>query len=88
MHRGKLVVVSVFVLAVILATSGLIYRYLQTSDVVAFWGARPSQRISSPDRVELWELEPGGGDVADAHAHWALSHAMEQCKAMRERTWS
>ena len=68
MHRGKLVVVSVFVLAVILATSGLIYRYLQTKDVVSFWGARPSQRISSPDRVELWELAPGGGEPAKTAA--------------------
>ena len=60
MTRGKFVVVLFFTLAVILTGFGLVYRYLQTSDVVSFWGAEQSQRIASPDQVELWALQPWG----------------------------
>ena len=56
MTRGKFFIILIFSLAFLLAAFGLIYRYTQTHEVIAFWGPEGSQSISSPDQVELCEL--------------------------------
>ena len=56
MTRGKFFIILIFSLAFLLAAFGLVYRYTQTHEVIAFWGPEGSQSISSPDQVELCEL--------------------------------
>ena len=54
--RGKFFILIIFLLAFLLAAFGLVYRYTQTHEVMAFWGPEGSQSISSPDQVELCKL--------------------------------
>ena len=64
MARGKLFIFLLFMVALSLTGFGLYYRYTQTHEVVTFWGAEESQRIASPDQVELWTLQPSGEQTA------------------------
>ena len=59
--RGKWFIILIFSLALIMAGSGLVYRYTQTNEVMDFWGPENSQNISSPDQVTLCEMAPQSG---------------------------
>ena len=58
LNRGQIVITSIFGIALVAATFSLTYRYQQTHDMVLFWGPEAAQLIASPQRVELWKLEP------------------------------
>ncbi len=58
MNRGQIVIACIFGIALVAVTFSLAYRYQQTHDVVLFWGPEAAQLIASPNRVELWKLEP------------------------------
>ena len=65
MTRGKFFIIAIFLLAFLLAGFGLVYRYTQTYEVIAFWGPDGSQSISSPDQVELCALKPWNDQPVD-----------------------
>jgi len=62
MNRGQLVIAGIFGIALLAAGFSMWFRYVQTREVLEFWGADAVALITSPDRVELWELEPMTGE--------------------------
>ena len=78
MNRGQLTIVAIFGVALLTALFGQAYRFLQTREVLEFWGPDHAGRIASPDLVRLELLEPadpvgvpeGEAAAIEIDGHW------------------
>jgi hypothetical protein len=68
--RGKLVVLSFFLLAVALAGGAMWYHFAKTRWAMEFWGKEAARLIVRAPEVELWRLAPIPS-VEDASAETA-----------------
>jgi len=57
-YSGKLLIAAIFLMALAGGLGSLIYRYVETRDALALWGAEAAQAIAKPDKVEALLLEP------------------------------
>ena len=58
MNRGKLTIVSIFVLAGSLTAFAVWYRHYAGRLCLEYWGAEAAVRIQESKDVQLWKLEP------------------------------
>ena len=65
-YRGKLLIVGMFLMATCFGLGSLIYRYVQTRDVLRLCGAEAAKSIAKQDKIEALRLEPAATD-ADLH---------------------
>jgi hypothetical protein len=61
---GKIVVLGIFGVALLAATSGLVYRYFASQRPLELWGAEGVQVIQSAPQVELLTLATADQSVA------------------------
>jgi hypothetical protein len=57
-NRGKLVVVTIFLIALAAAVFAWIYQLQRTRQALRFWGSHTAQLIRRAPKVELWRLSP------------------------------
>lgn len=81
LQRGKLVIISMVVVAILAAAFAWWHQYLRGARVLAVWGAEHAGRIRLADDCELWQLEPHSADpptdsgdgVPIGDQSWAIS---------------
>ncbi len=56
MTRGQLTIVAIFGFSLVAVCASMVWRHLQTRQVLEFWGPQAAELIAKPERVEAWKL--------------------------------
>ena len=85
MSRGQAVIIGIFGFSLLAVGFSFWFRYVQTRDVLEFWGTEATGLITRPDRIELWKLEPAG-DGGDAGPQLSIDGALYEATQVRDVT--